>query len=253
MFEDEARNSEYSGLHVAIIMDGNGRWAMARGLPRSEGHRAGIQAIRRVVEAAPDLGIGTLTLFAFSADNWKRPASEVAALMQNFYDYLEADTPTVAEQNVRLRVIGRRDRLSPGLILAIETAEAATAGGRTFDLRIAWDYSGREAILRAARRLGRAADGSIEEFARLLAQGNPAPDVDLLIRSGGEQRLSDFLLWELAYAELVFVKRLWPDFDAGDLEAAVQEFWRRDRRFGRGVEQPLLVASSELLVKKVSR
>ncbi len=328
-----------SGLHVAIIMDGNGRWAERRGLPRLAGHREGAKAVRRVVEAAPAQGIETLTLFAFSADNWRRPPEEVAGLMRLLERYLGEERDRCIEEGVRLCVIGRRDRLAPGLVRAIEETEAATAAGERLFLRIAVDYSAREAIAAAALRLaataaasggslcsrggtagvfaggpspavandaqtsqeetvavgtggngsqgagggngrrdpvrslgdaslkleaprreseatpraGRFADSLglesellgggeppnrllLEHFSRFLNLAvhcdPPAPDVDLLIRTSGEQRLSDFLLWESAYAELVFTPRLWPDFDAADLAAAVAEFHRRDRRFG---------------------
>jgi undecaprenyl diphosphate synthase len=219
---------------VAIIMDGNGRWATSRGWPRSAGHTAGVEAVRRAVEAAGDLGIDTLTLFAFSSDNWRRPDAEVRA--------------KCAKNGIRIAVIGRRDRLSPGLVRVVENAEAVTAAAQRFLLRIAVDYSARDAILRAAGRFGhcRAQETekelSREAFSRLLADpphdGRPVPDVDLLIRTGGEKRLSDFLLWECAYAELVFTDRMWPDFDKGDLAEAVRELHRRERRFG-GVPGPV--------------
>ena len=199
-----------SALHVAIVMDGNGRWAARRGLPRTAGHRAGAEAVRRVVEAAPGLGIGALTLFAFSADNWKRPPSEVAALMRLFARSLRTETPQLVENGVRLTVIGRRDRLPAPLVAAIAAAERATAAGTRLELRLAVDYSARWAIR-----------------ANVLL-----PDVDLLVRTGGEQRLSDFLLWECAYAELYFTPAMWPDFGAADLAAAVAEFHARERRFG---------------------
>ena len=222
-------------LHVAIIMDGNGRWATSRGRPRTAGHVEGVEAVRRAVEAARDLGVGTLTLFAFSSDNWKRPDMEVRALMRLFRSYLMAESAKCAENGVRISVIGRRDRLPSGLVRVIEEAERATARADRFLLRIAVDYSARDAILRAAARL-RGVEPSREAFACLLSdphEGCPAPDVDLLIRTGGEQRLSDFLLWECAYAELVFTDRMWPDFGSADLAEAVREFHRRDRRFGR--------------------
>ena len=222
-------------LHVAIIMDGNGRWAAAQGRPRTAGHVAGAEAVRRTVEAARGLGIGTLTLFAFSSDNWQRPPEEVGALMRLFRRYLIKEAARCAEDGVRIKVIGRRDRLSPLLVRVIEQAEAqtarATAGGRQALLRIAIDYSARDAILRAAHRLN-GGEVSRETFSRLLSEEEPLPDVDLLIRTGGEKRLSDFLLWECAYAELVFTERMWPDFGADDLGEAVREFHRRDRRFG---------------------
>ena len=227
-----------SDLHVAIIMDGNGRWAVTRGRPRTAGHIAGADAVRRTVEAAADLGVRTLTLFAFSSDNWKRPDREVRALMGLFRRYLMTEASRCAANGIRISVIGRRDRLPEVLVRTIEEAEAKTAGCRDFWLRIAVDYSARDAILRAAERWGRAetTPPSREVFSRLLAdppQAGPAPDVDLLIRTGGEKRLSDFLLWECAYAELVFTDRMWPDFGAADLSDAIQEFQARERRFGR--------------------
>jgi len=224
------------GLHAAIIMDGNGRWATARGRPRTAGHLAGADAVRRAVEAAPGLGVRTLTLFAFSADNWQRPDREVRALMGLFRRYLATEAARCAERGVRISVIGRRDRLPPVLLRAIADAEALTAGQRSFWLRIAVDYSARDAIVRAAGRLhGLAEDPSRESFARLLAEPaqDAVPDVDLLIRTGGEKRLSDFLLWECAYAELVFTDRMWPDFTAADFAEAVRDFHARERRFGR--------------------
>ena len=211
-------------------MDGNGRWALARGLPRVAGHWAGVEAARRVVEASPDAGVGVLTLFAFSSDNWRRPPAEVGALMKIMGMYLERETRRSVEEGVRLEIIGRRDRLDPRLLGAIGQAEAATAAGRRLRLRIAVDYSARDAILQAA---GRAAEPSREAM-----DGALGPPVDLLIRTGGEQRLSDFLLWECAYAELVFSRRMWPDFDGGDLQSAVREFRSRQRRFGALPESP---------------
>jgi len=217
-----------SPLHVALIPDGNGRWAQARGLARSAGHRAGAEVVGRIAEAAARLGLGTLTVYAFAHYNWLRPPEEVARLMQLFLTFLRAHTATVAEHGGRLTVIGRRDRLSPELRHTVEIAEAATARGPNLHLRLAIDYSSREAILDAARRL----DGdSAADFARLVA-GN-TPDVDFLIRTGGELRLSDFLLWECAYAELYFTPTLWPDFTVAEFEAALENFRRRERRFGR--------------------
>ena len=213
-----------STLHTGIIMDGNGRWALGRGLPREAGHRAGVETVTRMVEAAPDAGIGILSLFAFSSDNWRRPRTEVASLMQLLAHYLEKEVDRCVRHGVRLEVIGRRDRLSDPLRQAIAEAEQATAAGTRLWLRIAFDYSGRDAILAAARRVASLSRKSLEH-----ALG---PPVDLLIRTGGERRLSDFLLWECAYAELVFSSRMWPDFTAGDLNAAVREFRSRDRRFG---------------------
>jgi undecaprenyl diphosphate synthase len=217
---------------VAIIMDGNGRWAQARGLPRLAGHRRGADAVRRVVEAAPALGVRTLSLFAFSGDNWKRPRPEVVGLFALFRRYLAAETPELARRGVRLSVMGRRDRLPAPLRTAVGMAERVTAPGRRLHLRIAIDYSSRAAIERAAASAGGPARPG---FARRLAAacgGGAAPDVDLLIRTGGERRLSDFLLWESAYAELVFLARPWPEFTGTDLARAVREFRSRERRFG---------------------
>ena len=228
-------------MHVAIIMDGNGRWATARGLPRVAGHRRGAVAVRRAVETAARLGIRTLTLYAFSSDNWRRPPEEVSALMQLFLDYLEKEAADCVKNGIRLSVIGRRDRLSSALRRAIEHAESSTAHGRALHLRVAVDYSSRDSILSAARRLTATEQTDRESFARLLAEINHAPEpeneVDLLIRTGGEQRLSDFLLWECAYAELHFTPRMWPEFGASDLESAVADFRSRERRFG-AVEPP---------------
>ena len=214
-------------LHAAIIMDGNGRWALARGLPRLVGHRAGAEAVRRTVEAAPGLDIQVLTLFAFSADNWRRPPDEVSGLMQLLAEHLRSEIGRCLENGVRLQVIGRRDRLDPDLALAIDETERATSAGQRLDLRIAVDYSGRDAITEAVRL---AASGGM--VCRECLEERLGPPVDLLIRTGGEQRLSDFLLWECAYAELIFSRRMWPDFRASDLEAAVHQFYARDRRFG---------------------
>jgi undecaprenyl diphosphate synthase len=231
-----ARPATGSLLHVGVIMDGNGRWAVSRGLPRRFGHRAGAKAVRRAVEASPGLGIGTLTLYAFSCDNWQRPAAEVEALMALLEQYLGRERERAIREGMRLTVIGRRDRLRGSLVDAIETAEAATAGGRTLHLRLAVDYSGRDAILAAAllQPRDRPADRRSFERSLHLATHSPleVPDLDLVIRTGGEQRLSDFLLWESAYAELYFTDCLWPDFSAEDLERAVGVFRSRERRFG---------------------
>jgi undecaprenyl diphosphate synthase len=227
-------------LHAAIIMDGNGRWAVARGKSRTAGHIAGADAVRRTVEAAPKAGIDILTLYAFSSDNWRRPPDEVGALMRLLRRYLMAETGRCVENRVRVQVIGRRDRLAPALVRVIESAEESTSKGDQLHLRIAVDYSARDEILRAAERLcGRARENghrpvTRDEFSAALAGGpeRRVHDVDLLIRTGGEQRLSDFLLWECAYAELVFTERMWPDFGAADLEDAVHQFRCRERRFG---------------------
>jgi undecaprenyl diphosphate synthase len=215
-------------LHTAIIMDGNGRWALARGLPRVAGHRAGVETVRRIVEAAPASGIGILTLFAFSSDNWRRPPAEVKALMRLAAWYLETQTPRCVAEGVRVEAIGRRDRLPPSLVAAIAASEAATAHGTRLRLRVALDYSGREAILAAARD----ASESSSELSRAGLDQCLGPPVDLLIRTGGERRLSDFLLWESAYAELVFSRAMWPDFGPEDLAAAIREFRGRERRYG---------------------
>jgi len=228
------------GIHVAIIMDGNGRWATARGQMRTAGHIAGARTVRKIVEAAPDSGIGTLTLYAFSADNWRRPSREVALLMRLFRRYLVSEVARCVTNGVRMRIIGRRDRIPGELLRAITAAEQATRHGRTLDLRIAVDYSSRDAVLRAARKIRLSANGDDDidrdEFAELLSRVDhgigTSKDVDLLIRTGGEQRLSDFLLWECAYAELYFTRRMWPDFSSTDLREAVEEFHARERRFG---------------------
>jgi undecaprenyl diphosphate synthase len=220
-----------STLHVGIIMDGNGRWATARGLPRIMGHRAGVEAARRVVEAAPGAAVGILTLFAFSSDNWRRPPAEVDALMRLMGTYLENETSRCVAQGVRLEVIGRRDRLGAKLCSAIAQAEADTAAGERLWLRLAVDYSARDAILAAARGL--------RELSRDALERAMGPSVDLLIRTGGEHRLSDFQLWESAYAELVFTRTMWPDFDGAALESAVREFHSRERRFGAVPQVPV--------------
>jgi len=224
-------------LHVAILLDGNGRWAASRGLPRSEGHRAGVEAVRRVVRAAPGFGIGTLTLYAFSSNNWERPENEVVSLLRLLEDFLRTEASACAAHGVRVRVIGRRDRIPRSLVDSIQSAERLTAAGHVLDLRIALDYSSREAILRAACWMLSSLEISEGEFARRLGQvthsDSPAPDVDLLIRTGGDHRLSDFMLWESAYAELLFTPQMWPEFGAADLAAAVEEFRGRERRFGR--------------------
>ena len=220
-----------SSFHLAIIMDGNGRWATERGLPRTAGHRAGAEAVRRAVEAAPAAGVDLLTLYAFSSDNWKRPRAEVETLMTLFERFLAAETARCVESGVRLNVIGRRDRLSPSLIRAVETSERATAGCDRLRLRIAIDYSSRDAIARATCR-SCSEDSLRHRLALAINADRPVEDVDLLIRTGRERRLSDFLLYEAAYAELHFTDCLWPDFTADELLFAVDEFRRRERRFG---------------------
>lgn len=221
-------------LHVAIITDGNGRWASSRGLPRSAGHRAGAEASRSIIEAAPKLGIHTLTLFALSSANWKRPPVEVNAILGLLHDYLLTETTSCVDNNIRVSIIGRRDRIPVALRETIADAEAATARGTRLHLRLAIDYSAREAIYFAACRYYKATELSPETFSDVLSEisRGGSTDVDLLIRTGGEQRLSDFLLWECAFAELVFLRKRWPDFTVADLRAAIQEFSRRERTRG---------------------
>jgi undecaprenyl diphosphate synthase len=220
-------------MHTAIIMDGNGRWAERRGLPRTAGHRAGAKTVRRIVEAATAGDIDILTLYAFSSDNWSRPWGEVSSLMRLLKRYLVSETARCLDNGVRLSVIGRRDRLSRDLVHTIEHTEGITARGSNLHLRLAIDYSARAAIVGAASRVE--GDCRAADFERHLAAAMHAevgPPVDLLIRTGGERRLSDFMLWECAYAELVFTDIFWPDFDEQALDAALAEFSRRDRRFG---------------------
>jgi len=221
-------------LHVAIIADGNGRWATTRGLPRSAGHRAGAQAARQVIEAAPRLGIHTLTLFALSSANWKRPPAEVNSILRLLHEYLLTETSHCIEEGVRLSVIGRRDRMPATLRQAVEDSEAATAQGTRLHLRLAIDYSAREAIFRAACRFYKVTTLSPDSFSSVLAEvlHGGSTEVDLLIRTGGEQRLSDFLLWECAFAEFVFLSKRWPDFTVADLESAIHEFGNRERTRG---------------------
>jgi undecaprenyl diphosphate synthase len=224
-------------MHVAIIMDGNGRWAAQRGLPRTAGHRAGAQAVDKIVEEAARRGIDTLSLYAFSADNWLRPQTEVGALFALLRRYLLTQTPRCLEQSIRINVIGRRDRLGAGVLRTIEHSERTTAACSGMRLRIAVDYSSRHSLLESCRRMTGESKFERVEFARQLGEvdhcASPAPDVDLLIRTGGEKRLSDFLLWECAYAELHFVERFWPDFDECAFSQAIDEYSKRDRRFGR--------------------
>ena len=244
------KNKTLQGLHVAIIMDGNGRWATRRGLSRIAGHRAGVAALRRVVERAPDVGISCLTVYAFSSDNWRRPTAEVQGIFWLLRAFLRLETERLRQRGARLQVFGRRDRLAQSVLRAIDKAEYATAAGHRLDLRVAIDYSSRDAILRAAtdaiaaRTKGGLCTLDALEPLMVRALTGESGEVDLLIRTGGEKRLSDFLLWESAYAELVFTDRMWPDFDESDLEAALEEFSRRERRFG-GVPTTLLHSGSE--------
>jgi undecaprenyl diphosphate synthase len=221
-------------LHVAIITDGNGRWATQRGLPRSAGHRAGAEASRSIIEAAPILGIHTLTLFALSSANWQRPPAEVKSILRLLHEYLLTETSRCVENGVRISVIGRRDRIPATLRQTVADAESATARGARLHLRLAIDYSARESIYLAARRYYKATELSQESFSAVLSEVSRggSTDVDLLIRTGGEQRLSDFLLWECAFAELVFLEKRWPDFTVADLRAALAEFTKRERTRG---------------------
>ena len=223
--------------HVALIMDGNGRWARQRNRPRSAGHQARVDTVRRLMAAAPSLGIGMMTLYAFSSDNWKRPAAEVSFLMRLLQSYLEKEAGTLLENDVRLIFIGRLDRVPAPLAKAMTAAEARTSTCQRLTVRIALDYSARDAILNAARQAVDLETLDRDSFSRLLSGGSASCDVDLLIRTSGEKRLSDFLLWECAYSEFYFTDRHWPDFTAADLAVALNEFRTRDRRFG-GIEIP---------------
>jgi undecaprenyl diphosphate synthase len=223
-------------MHIAIIMDGNGRWALQRGLSRPDGHRAGADTVDRIVEAAVRNRVGTLTLYAFSADNWGRPEAEVHGLFELLRRHLLSQTRRCIQNSIRLNVIGRRDRLDPTVRRAIEWSESLTAQCSGMHLRLAVDYSSQQSLMAVAAQRQAAAGTDREAFLRALAQVNhssPAPEVDLLIRTGGERRLSDFLLFELAYAELYFSERLWPDFNEQDFRLALSDFAKRERRFGR--------------------
>lgn len=234
-------------MHIAIIMDGNGRWAAQRGLPRTAGHREGAKAVNLVVEAAARKAVDTLSLYAFSAANWSRPPGEVRALFTLLRRYLLNQTQRCLQQSIRIGVIGRRDRLDQKLLQVIQHSERATAHCTGMQLRIAVDYSSRHSLIEAARSMPLQGDEETDSFtARLAAvdhSARPAPAVDLLIRTGGEKRLSDFLLFECAYAELYFTDCFWPDFDAGAFDAALQEFARRDRRYGQ-VAAPALAQAN---------
>jgi undecaprenyl diphosphate synthase len=223
-------------VHVAIIMDGNGRWATQRGLPRTAGHIEGAKAVRAAVETAARADVKILTLYAFSSANWARPPAEIAALMRLFGQYLFTETRRCVEQSIRISVIGRRDRLSENLLRSIEQSERSTAAGSGMLLRIAVDYSSQHSIVQAARRAKGDADLTSDAFHRLLLEvdhcAHPANEVDLLIRTGNERRLSDFLLWECAFAELHFSDCLWPDFDEERFRCALDDYGGRQRRFG---------------------
>jgi undecaprenyl diphosphate synthase len=222
--------------HVAIIMDGNGRWAAKRGRPRAFGHRQGVESLRTAVKAAGDLGVKQLTVFSFSTENWRRPADEVDALFELLRRFVAADLDRLASEGVCIKVIGRSEDLSDDLVEIIENAEARTRNNTTFKLVIAFNYGGRDEIVRAARRACRDHHGDLsklteDEFARYL-DTTDMPDPDLVIRTSGEHRVSNFLLWQAAYAEFVFTDVLWPDFTAADLKAALDEYSRRKRRYG---------------------
>ncbi len=225
--------------HVAIIMDGNGRWAAARGLPRAEGHRRGVEALRRTIRAAGEIGIGFVTIFSFSAENWSRPASEVHELMGLLRRFIRNDLAELHQSNVRVRIIGERAGLDPDIGRLLTEAEELTRDNSGLTLVVAFNYGARQEIARAARRIAEAvaqgrlqpADITIETVGRLL-DAPDIPDPDLIIRTSGEQRLSNFLLWQSAYSELVFVPTNWPDFDRAALEAAIREYQQRERRFG---------------------
>jgi undecaprenyl diphosphate synthase len=221
-------------LHVAIICDGNGRWATARSLPRSAGHRAGAEAARSTIRCAAHLGIHTLTLFALSSANWRRPPAEVNAILQMLEEYLREETRHCLDEGIRLSILGRRDRLPPALRESILEAEVLTSQGKNLHLRLAVDYSSRHTLFQAASKFYKSTELSAEAFENLLSevQRGGSTDVDLLIRTGGEQRLSDFLLWECAFAEFVFLDKRWPDFSPADLRDAVVEFERRERTRG---------------------
>ncbi|HET8727926.1 MAG TPA: isoprenyl transferase [Alphaproteobacteria bacterium] len=228
--------------HVAVIMDGNGRWAASRGLPRSAGHRRGIEAVREIVRAAGDLGIGYLTLYSFSTENWNRPMEEIGELMRLLRFYLRSEVAELHKNNVRLRVIGDRARLDPDIVDLVAHAESMTRNNTALHLTIALSYGGRQEIVEAARRIARdAKQGKIDPAALDEAAvssylfTHDLPDPDMVIRTSGEQRISNFLLWQSAYAELVFVDTLWPDFTRSDLEMAIGEFHRRERRYGASV------------------
>lgn len=218
-------------INVGIVMDGNGRWAERRRQPRSAGHYAGVATLRSTVEAAVKLGLRSLTVYAFSSANWQRPEQEVSAIMALVRSFLARELAQLVMHNVRLTFIGRRDRIPVEIASFIEHAEQITMDCNGLHVRIAFDYSAREAILNVADRYARCGS-SVEAFGNVLATDGGPQNIDLIVRTGGEKRLSDFLLWEAAYAELIFLEKMWPDFEPADLEAAVLEFQRRTRRFG---------------------
>lgn len=237
--------------HVAIIMDGNGRWARERGLPRTMGHRQGVQAVREVVRAAGDAGIRYLTLFAFSSENWNRPAEEVRDLMGLLKLFIRRDLADLHRENVRVRIVGARDDLAPDILALLTEAEERTRENTAFNLIIAFNYGGRDEIVRAARQIARkvaAGELDAEQVSESVIGKHldtaAVPDPDLIIRTSGEQRLSNFLLWQAAYAEFVFVPCLWPDFDRGAFFEALSQYGRRERRFGMVMAPPGLVVGS---------
>ncbi len=242
MAESDAQHQPKHPSHIAIIMDGNGRWANARGLPRTVGHQRGAEAVRRTVEASIDLGIGYLTLFGFSSENWKRPKMEVLDLMGLLRRYLKSEIAELHEKGVRFRVIGERARLDGDIVTLIEQAERLTGANDRLVLTIALSYGGRDEIAGTARRLAqRVADGTLnpdqinEQMFGAALETVGIPDPDLLIRTSGEKRISNFMLWQCAYSEYVFLPTLWPDFGKDQLSEAIDEFCQRDRRFGAAV------------------
>lgn len=246
---DHEEATPHAPLHVAIVMDGNGRWAKRRGLPRQLGHPKGVDAIRRVVEAAPDHGVGWLTLYAFSTENWRRPAGEVAEVMRLLKLYVNSDLEKLARSGVRIRILGRRTGLPPDVAEIVERAERRTAGNDKFFLQVAFNYGGRADLVDAARVLaadvasGRLAPEDIsDELLQAKLSTDGLPDPDLVIRTSGEQRLSNFLLWESAYSEFVFQDVLWPDYNAEYLRAAIDEYNKRERRYGGAVADDVLAA-----------
>ena len=244
----ESRPASDGPRHVALIMDGNGRWAQARGLPRAMGHREGVQALKRTVQAAPALGIRCLTVFGFSTENWRRPAEEVSDLMGLVRAYVASDLKRLEREGVRVRILGRREGLPEDIARIVERTEASTAHNDKFLLQVAFNYGGRADIVDAARRhvdrvvAGEATGPLDEETLGLGLSTAGGPPVDVIVRTSGEQRLSNFLLWEAAYAELVFQNVLWPDYGREALADVVEQFRNRDRRFGGLSPSPALVA-----------
>ncbi len=244
MAQEDLDTSDYIPEHIAIIMDGNGRWAKAKGRPRIYGHRAGVQAVRNIVEDAADIGIKCLTLYSFSTENWSRPQAEISALFALLKRFVEEDLQTLIARNVRVRIIGSQAGLKPDLRALLENVENSTKENTAFDLIIAFNYGGRDEILRAARAFAaQAVQGEArpeeldqEMFGRYL-DTTGLPDPDLVIRTSGEKRISNFLLWQAAYAEFVFTDVLWPDFTRADLQAAISEYNTRERRYGRVASQ----------------